>query len=148
MKHHIFKLLAIACTILVTSCESYQIHGDLDGFWQVQTIENKLTNTTTDCKGDIYYSFQRDLVLLTYKSPSRPTGQIKEHYVAYFSHDNDSIAMTDFRIYLDKDATQAPLSSLEKFGLHDLYTTFHVEELNKKTLILNSEKARLSMRKY
>lgn len=148
MKKHIYKIWMTVFILLMTSCESYLIHEDLDGFWQVQTIENKQTDNITDCEGDIYYSFQRDLVLLTYNLPNRPTGQIKEHYISYFTHENDSISMGDFRIYLDKDATQAPLSKLEKYGIYDIITTFYVEELNKKTLIISSDKARIKMRKY
>lgn len=148
MKAFTYKTWLIIAVALMSSCESYLVNGELDGFWQVQSIENKLTDETTDCEGDIYYSFQRDLVLLTYKSPHRPIGQIKEHYIAYFAHQEDSISMTDFRIYLDKEATQAPLHSLEKFGLYDLFTTFHIEQLTKEALTLSSDKACITMRKY
>ena len=148
MKTYIYKAWIIAVVAMICSCESYLINGNLDGFWQVQTIENKQTGEITHCEGDVYYSFQRDLVLLTYILPHRPTGPIKEHHIAYFTQENDSIAMTDFRIYLDKEATQTPLEKLAKFGLYDLFTTFQLEELNKKSLILTSDKARITMRKY
>lgn len=148
MKPYIYKILAALTIVLASSCESYLIHGDLDGFWQVQNIENKQTGDITICKGDTYYSFQRDLILVTYILPHRPKGQLKENYIAYFTHENDSIAMTDFRIYLDKEAKQAQLSQLEKFGLYDTFNIFHVEELNKNTLTLDSNKARVVLRKY
>ena len=148
MKKSIYILLTSLFTILITSCESYQIHGDLDGFWQVTSIEDKETCDVTQCKGDIYYSFQRDLVLISYVSPNIPTGQMKENYIAYFTHENDSISMTDFRIYIDREGKQAPLSTLEKFGLHETLNTFCVEKLNNTSLILNSEKRRIVLRKY
>ena len=148
MKTIIYRLLVILATTFVISCESYLIHGDLDGFWQVTNIENKETETITDCNGDIYYSFQRELVLVTYILPNRPKGQIKENYIAYFTHQGDSITMTDFRIYLDKNAKQAPLSSLEKFGLYTTYNTFHIDKLDKNSLILDSNKTRITLRKY
>lgn len=148
MKRQIYKSLALVIIILISSCESYQIHGDLDGFWQVSTIENKETGDITYCNGDTYYSFQRELVLVSYTSPETPTGQSKENYIAYFTHENDSIYMTDFRIYLDRNGKQAPLSELEKFGLYELYNTFAVEELNRSSLVLSSEKTRISLKKY
>jgi hypothetical protein len=80
--------------------------------------------------------------------PNIPAGQMKENYVAYFSHENDSIYMTDFRIYLDRNGKQAPLSELEKFGLYELYNSFAVEELNRSSLVLSSEKTRISLKKY
>ena len=136
-------------TIIATSsCESYLINGDLDGFWQVSSIENKTTGDITYCNGDTYYSFQRELVLLSYVSPTLPQGLMKENYIAYFTHKNDSIYMTDFRIYLDRSGKQAPLSKLEKFGLYDTYNSFCVEELTSKSLILNSQKARILLRKH
>lgn len=136
-------------TIIATSsCESYLINGDLDGFWQVSSIENKTTGDITYCNGDTYYSFQRELVLLSYVSPTLPQGLMKENYIAYFTHKNDSIYMTDFRIYLDRDGKQAPLSELEKFGLLEIYNSFKVEKLNSRSMALSSEKARIVMKKH
>ena len=148
MKRQIYKSLALLIIVLISSCESYQIHGDLDGFWQVSTIENKETGDIIHCNGDTYYSFQRELVLVSYASPEIPTGQSKENYIAYFTHENDSIYMTDFRIYFDRNGKQAPLSELEKFGLYELYNAFAVEELNSSSLVLSSEKTRISLKKY
>lgn len=148
MKKYTYILITLLTVVLVSSCESYQIHGDLDGFWQVKSIENKQTGEVTHCKGDIYYSFQRELVLISYVSPNIPTGQMKENYVAYFSHENDSISMSDFRIYLDREGKQAPLSKLTKFGLYDTFNTFRVEKLDKTSLILNSENTLIRMHRY
>lgn len=148
MKRQIYKSLALLIIVLISSCESYQIHGDLDGFWQVSTIEKKETGDIIHCNGNTYYSFQRELVLISYVSPNIPTGQTKENYIAYFTHENDSIYMTDFRIYIDKSGKQPPLSKLEKFGLYDTYNSFCVEELTSKSLILNSQKARILLRKH
>lgn len=146
MKKYIYKTLVLL-TIMLASCESYLIHGDLDGFWQVTSIENKQSGDITECEGDIYYSFQRDLVLISYVSPDIPEGQMKENHIAYFTYENDSIIMTDFRIYLE-NGKQTPLSQLEKFGLHEEFNTFLVERLDSKSLILNSERTRIVLRKY
>lgn len=148
MKQNIYKLLILFTIVLTSSCESYLIHGDLDGFWQVQSIEHKQTGDITYCNGDIYYSFQRNLILVSYVSPAVPQGRIKENHIAYFTYENDTISTTDFRIYIDKEATQTPLSKLEKFGLYETFNTFLVEELCKKRLVLNSEKVRIVMLKY
>ena len=148
MKQYIYKLLILLTIVLISSCESYLIHGDLDGFWQVESIEDKNTGDITYCDGDTYYSFQRELVLVSYVSPNIPTGQMKENYVAYFSHENDSIYMTVFRIYLDREGKQAELQALKKFGLHDTFNTFHIEKLNSEELILNSDKTRIILKKH
>lgn len=148
MRRYIYKMLTLATIMLILSCESYLIHGNLDGFWQVTSIEDKQSGNITYCKGDTYYSFQRELVLVSFVSPEVPTGQMKENYIAYFSYNNDSIAMTDFRIYHDPDGAQAPLTKLEKFGLYETFNTFFVEKLSNSSLILNSKGSRIVLKKY
>ena len=148
MKKYTYILITLFAVVFIASCESYQIHGNLDGFWQVKSIENKQTGEIKQCKGDIYYSFQRELVLISYVSPNIPTGQMKENYIAYFTHENDVITMTDFRIYIDRDGKEAPLSKLAKFGLYDTFNTFRVEKLDKSSLILDSKEARIILRKF
>lgn len=148
MRTYIYRFLTLSVIALLLSCESYLINGDLDGFWQARSIENKHTGEITNCNGDIYYMFQQELVLVSYVSPTIPTGQTKENYIAYFTHENDSITMSDFRLYLDKDATQATLPDLAKFGLYETYNRFQVEKLNKKSLILNSKDSRIVFRKH
>ena len=112
------------------------------------SIEDKESGNIINSQGDTYYSFQRELVLLTYVSPDIPTGKIKDTYIAYFTHSNDSIAMSDFRIYKYVDGTQAPLAELEKFGLYEKFNTFSVEKLDKRSLILDSDRSRIVLRKY
>ena len=148
MRTYIYRFLTLSVIALLLSCESYLINGDLDGFWQARSIENKHTGEITNCNGDIYYSFQQELVLVSYMSPTIPTGQMKENYIAYFTHENDSITMSDFRLYLDKDATRATLPEIAKFGLYETHNRFQVEKLDSRSLILNSEKSRIVFRKY
>lgn len=148
MKRHVHNILLLTITFLVSSCESYLINGDLDGFWQAISIEEKETGNIINCQGDIYYSFQRELVSITYVTPDVPAGKIKETYIAYFDYSNDSITMGDFRIYKYSDGPQAPLAELEKFGLYETYTTFLVEKLDKNSLIMSSNKSRIVLKKY
>ena len=142
MKKILYILIAVA---FATSCDKVYINGDLDGMWKLQQVEH---GEESHHPTDIYYSFQQELVLVSYMSPTIPTGQMKENYIAYFTHENDSITMSDFRLYLDKDATQATLPELAKFGLYETYNRFQVEKLDSRSLILNSEKSRIVFRKY
>ena len=148
MRKHVYRIILLLVVMFTSSCESYHIHGDLDGFWQATSIENKESGEITYCNGDIYYSFQRDLVLASYVSLTIPQGLIKNNYIAHFTQENDSIYMTDFRIYLDREGKQAPLSELEKFGLLNTFNTFGIEKLSRSSLILNSDKARIVLQKY
>lgn len=148
MKRYIYRIILLLVAVTASSCESYLIHGDLDGFWQVMSIENKQTGEIAHCKGDTYYSFQRELVLISYVSPNIPTGQMKENYIAHFTYENDSIHMTDFRIYLDRNGKQTPLSELAKFGLYETFNKFGIEKLNDKSMVLSSKRVRIMFKKY
>lgn len=148
MKKNIYRIMLLLALMTISSCESYLIHDDLDGFWQVSSIENKETGDIIYCKGDTYYSFQRNLVLISYVSPNIPTGQMKENYIAHFTYENDSIHMTDFRIYLDRNGKQTPLSELAKFGLYETFNKFGIEKLNDKSMILSSKRVRIMFKKY
>ena len=48
-------------SLCLLSCEKVYINGDLDGMWKLQTVE---TTDTTIRPQNIYYSFQRHLVML------------------------------------------------------------------------------------
>lgn len=149
LKLHIF--LICICTV---SCQkSSYIENELHGLWQVTKVEEKNTGRTIQPQGDTYYSFQRNMVMLGYKSPNRPTGVIAigetttTYYVSDFYLENNSIQMGDFRIYMYYDK-KAPANMLTKFGIYDDHTTFAIERPNKNALIFESDKARITMRKY
>lgn len=132
----------------VVSCESYLINGDLDGFWQAQTIEKLETSEITHCNNEVFYAFQRHLVQLTQIGPSHVMGQMGARYHANFDWANDSISIGDFHEYdLYGSKKQVPLSELKKFGIFQNHTTFHIE-LSKNRLTLTSDSARIVFRKY
>lgn len=149
IQHRDYILTAsFVLTLLFTSCESYLINGDLDGFWQVQTIERLGTEDTIQCNNEVFYAFQRHIVQLTQHTPTHVMGQMSTRYHASFNWQDDSISMGDFREYdLKGSKNKAPLSELKKFGLYQEHTTFHID-LSKKSLILTSDSARISLRKY
>lgn len=148
MKYFINRLLTYLFALMLASCESYLINGDLDGFWQVQTIERLETGEIVQCNNEVYYAFQRHLVQLTQYSSTHVMGQMATRYHASFNWEGDSISMGDFREYdLNGSKKKAPLSVLRKFGLYQEYTTFHID-LSKESLILTSDSARICLRKY
>ncbi len=140
--------VSFALILLFSSCESYLINGDLDGFWQVQEIEQLETGDIVQCNNEFFYAFQRHIVQLTKYPPTHVMGQMGTRYHACFDWQGDSISMGDFREYdLDGSKKKAPLSELKRFGLYQEYTTFHII-LSKETLTLTSDSTRISLRKY
>ena len=134
--------------MLLTSCQEYSyIENELHGFWQVTQVENTLTGESSETKGDLYYSFQRSMVMLNYHSPTKPSGMMMTQYLTTFDLSTDSITMGDFRINMEYDK-KVDLEALHKFGIYDEYTTFAWDIEKNQTLILTSDKARITLRKY
>ena len=144
----LYTIFTASIVMLLTSCQEYSyIENELHGFWQVTRVENILTGESTEAQADLYYSFQRSMVMLNYKSPTKPSGQMMTQYITTFDLSADSITMGDFRINMEYDKKVA-IEALYKFGIYDEYTTFAWDIEKKHTLILTSDKARITLRKY
>ena len=139
--------------LCIISCGNhYYIENDLHGMWQVTSIENILTGEVSDGKGELYYMFQRSMVLLYYKQQYANGGN--ERYISHIDIvEDDSIGMGYFRVYTTGEGdfvnqeVKASLDSLRKFGLFNDYTTFRMNQ-SKQKLLLTSDSARIVLRRY
>lgn len=150
MRQYIHTTILIVILLIgnVSCQESSYIENEVHGLWQVNTIEELTTNNTTQAKGNFYFSFQRNMVILGHRTESKPLGlALTEQYISEFNLIGDSIRMGDFRIYMEYE-NKVALQHLYKFGIYDEYTTFHIEKPTKNSLILSSRKARITMKKY
>jgi hypothetical protein len=135
------------------SCEDcYYVENDLHGLWQVTSVERFSTGEITEAQGELYYSFQRTMVMLSDVDLDVPN-KLKR-YIAHFDLlASDSIGMGDFRKRTTGEGNfvnqeeEIPLDSLHKFGFYQDYTTFHMER-SKQKLVLTSDSACIVLRKY
>ena len=150
MKKHTYNILALAIIIAFTACDSYLINGDLDGIWQLQTIERNNPDTIIRNEGDLFYSFQRHTILIgDYNNPNGPVGQLKsEQYDCLFERIGDSIKMEEFQLYYHRENQPYDTTRLKRFGLYEEKNTFNIEELTIKRLVLRSDSALLTLRRY
>lgn len=153
MKQQLHIILGILVTLLcTTSCkDNYYIENDLHGVWQVTLIENLSKNETTEVRGDLYYMFQRTMVMLC---QNHKTPESMSRVIAQFDFiEPDSIGMGNFRVYTTGEGnninneTKVLVSSLNKFGIYQDYTTFHLQQ-SKQKMTLTSNCARIELRKY
>ena len=141
-------LILFLATLFYTSCQKYSyIETELHGLWQVISVEDKTTNETTEAQGELYYSFQRNMVIVGYNSPNKPTGTMMTQYISDFYLNNDTIQISNFRVFEEYDK-KAPLQALKRFGIHDEQTVFAIEHPRKDIMALKSAKARVTMRRY
>ena len=150
MQKRFYNILALSIGIAFTACDSYLINGDLDGIWQLQTIERHNPDTIIRNEGDLFYSFQRHTILIgDYNNPDGPVGQLKsEQYDCLFERIGDSIMMEEFQLYYKRENHPYDTTRLKRFGIYDKKSIFHIEELNSKRLILRSDSATITLRKY
>ena len=153
MKRYLYMVVGVLTTLLcATSCEdNYYIENDLHGVWQVTSIENLSTNEITEIPGDLYYMFQRTMVMLcqNYETP-----ESMSRVIAHFDFiEPDSIGMGGFRVYTTGEGAnihkenKVTIKSLNKFGIYQDYTTFHLVQ-SKQRMTLTSDSARIELRKY
>lgn len=125
----LFLFIGILFCLLGSACSKLPINGKLDGQWQVQQIEYRSGETETPKQ--TYYNFSLHTVNLMQVGGSFAAGNMQ------YSGDSLWISM--------------PVSSLEGlrlFGLNRQDTRFGVEKLTSSQLVLQSDYARLSFRKF
>lgn len=154
MRPSLYSLgILLVTTLCISSCrDNYYIENDMHGMWQVMSVERFSTGEVTESQGKLYYSFQRTMVMLSdidLEIPNR-----LKRYIAHFDLvAPDSIGMGYFRIRttgegdLVEQEDTVELETLNKFGIYQNYTTFHMAQ-NKQKLVLTSDSACLVLRKY
>lgn len=150
MPRLINNILTLTLIASLISCENYLINGQLDGIWQLQTIERNNPDTIIRNQGDLFYSIQRHTILVgDYNNPSELVGQLKsEQYDCLFERIGDSIKMDEFQLYYQRENEPYDTTRLKRFGLYEKKNTFLIEELTIKRLVLRSDSAVLTMRRY
>ncbi|MCM1504003.1 MAG: lipocalin-like domain-containing protein [Muribaculum sp.] len=125
----------VAVVALLTGCRKHYINGDLDGQWQVLTIEYKSDGHVDDVKASqVYYCFNLHTVHLRQVKalPSAVLGNMK--------YDKKTIGL---EFPLVKDA-----SELSAWGMNAVNTSFAVKSLSHERLVMESDYAVISCRKF
>ena len=132
-------LLFILFMLGISSCDKAPINGKLDGRWQLMTIE--YTNGKIEECNRIYYSIQLHLVEISAKGGNGGT------HIGRFSYKGDEVTMSEFRHRGDEEKLTT-LNELKPFGLNPAINHLKVEKATGKKLILKSDYARLTFRKF
>lgn len=142
MKKILYILLAIL-SFSVASCDKLPENGDLDGNWQLLTIEQHATGEVTSVKDQkIFWVVQ--LKLMSYRGAANS-------YLSRFIHEGDSLFLYNFyrhTRYEDYLLTDSSTTELAKLGIQGISGRYAIETLNKKSMVLNSINSRLVFRKF
>lgn len=122
-----FIILFAAMLCMMTSCTEKFGYKHLDGMWQVQSITK---DGVTEHPENMYFSFQMNIM------------EVRQLGVAQFAGNFD---YTDGVIH-SKFGMSVEQANI--FGMKDAEQEFFVEKLNTDKLILQSDYARVELRKY
>lgn len=128
-------LAVIAAMSVLYGCRKHYINGDLDGQWQVLTIEYLSDGHEENVKSkQIYYSFNLHTVHLrqSHGSPGWVVGNMK--------YDEKTMTLA-FPLVED-------VVDLSAWGMNSATTTFAVKHLSKEKLVIASDYSVVTCRKF
>lgn len=135
-KHHlslnIFYLLLM--TLSFSGCQKSPINGDLDGQWQVMSVEPEAPETIITNR--IYYCFYMHTCQLTICDEDVWAGGNMN-----YNGNNLSIDFPDL-------TTELAAKKLRQFGIYSNPVTFSIGHLDKKKLILKDGDVTITLRKF
>lgn len=140
--------LSTLLVFLLTGCDKVPMNGDLDGLWQLTTVQTG--QNVRDVKSDhAYLSFQLHLTQWDH---------VGTRYFAPFTHEGDSIFFHNFyhdslhRSKADDNEKVTPEEmrdgAMDAWGIHSLNAHYRVRQLNGEALILEKADTTLFFRKF
>ncbi len=153
MKRNI--LFSLIVVLVLSACDKLPKNGDLDGMWQLMTIEKTGMSPENVKSKKLYYSFQLDLVQFN----DANTQSDRTAYYAYFNHKGDSLSLNTLCkpcTNESEDDDNVPFTQEEievqqvmaSWGIYTLNPRFKVMKLDSDAMILQSEEVRLTFRKF
>ena len=137
-KSFIYILLFLIGAIFA-SCDKLDKNGDLDGAWQLTSLQRSEDETVVaDKNSRIYYYFKLDLMELREVSDTM-------YYLARFQHIGDSLIIGP--VYQSPFDSLVAISAVnEKFGIDD--GRMHIINLTHSSLILENKRYKITFRKF
>ena len=133
-------------TLVMTGCEIHTSNnGDLDGFWQLRSIDTLSTDASADARERmIYWAVQRHILEVQDKHDTR------NKILFGFSQRGDSLFLYEPRVNNRDigDTLVTNLSMLQPYGVNDFEESYLIEQLDGGQMVLKSKVLRLWFRKY
>lgn len=137
-------IIVLSLMFSVVSCDlETSNNGDLDGLWQLRSVDTLSTGASGDMReSGVYWAFQFDLM---------EAQMVSEDGIFFrFTITADSLLLSD--PYIDKrDSSDIALTdptALYPYGIHALDEGFAVLSLSSSAMQLQCDELRLTFRKY
>lgn len=139
-------VLLFLCLQLI-SCEKAPIRSDVEGFWRLERYTVLSTDETVECKR-LYYSITRQVTEVSDKGGNGFGAYICR---TVYEDDENTLVLRDFKVRAGTgdNGKDAPIEKLRHYGIDSQEETkFRIVHCNGKTMTLESEYARLELRKF
>ncbi|WP_289105368.1 lipocalin-like domain-containing protein [uncultured Bacteroides sp.] len=142
-----FKYVLLFLCLQLISCEKAPIRSDVEGFWRLERYTVLSTDETVECNR-LYYSITR---LVTEVSDKGGNGF--EAYIARTGYEDNenTLVLSDFKVRggTADNGEDAPVEKLRNYGINSREETkFRIIDCDGKTMTLESDYARLELRKF
>ncbi|HZK02843.1 MAG TPA: lipocalin-like domain-containing protein [Bacteroidaceae bacterium] len=141
--------IVLIIAICLLGCEPVFPNNKLDNFWRLNYVEYKSgldfngDVRKSDTLGDVYWGFARNIV------------QIENHSNGYFSYygittdTGDSIGL-DFSVYTPGAGydTIKIVKNLNRCGISGIKTSYYVQKIDRKSMILTNSSVILRFEKW
>ena len=143
-----FKYILLLLCLQLISCGKAPIREDVEGYWQLKSVTYLETGETVEYNG-LYYSIS--MMLVKVSDPHGRYGCGQAFGRLKYEDDNSSLVFSDFYVGAGNVDTgvQAQVENLIPYGINSRdEIKFRIVHCNGKTMTLESDYARLEMRKF
>ena len=146
------KRIACSCLMLLMlmlgACEKAPLNSDIEGHWQLEQFTVLATNEVVPCRY-LYYGITRMVTEVARKAGDKENVS----FVARTSYGESEtvLILSNFKVngYNTDLGVNATASQLKPFGIvNPEKTSFKVLKVSQKQLVLESDYARLQLRKF
>ena len=135
-------ILAIVCN----SCKKEPINSDIEGHWQLLEFTTKADNEVHPCER-IFYSIQLWVAEVSERGGDLGAGSFLGRY--RYDEETNTVTLKEMSTYATPENSRpATREELHPFGLDSTDTTFDVIKADGKSLILKSDYATLTLKRF
>lgn len=149
MRKWIIPIVTIIALIFTcTSCSKAPINNEVEGFWILDNFTILETNENVKCER-LYYGITRMLTEISEKQGTNGYGT----YIGCTEYNNNEtqLILKDFKVRegTADNGENAPIDKLKHFGINNQEETiFNIIHCDGKTMTLESNYARLELKKF
>ena len=131
---------------LLAGCKKAPMNSNIEGFWQLLEFTTEADGETHPCNR-IYYSIQLWVAEVSERGGDLGAGSFRGRY--RYDEETNTVTLKEMSTYATPENSRpATREELHPFGLDSTDTTFDVIKADRKSLILKSDYATLTLKRF